>query len=199
MGVFALIYMQSIDREGILMLRWMTVDGTLFTLALTIFFFVVNIVELKRNTEMTRRAVYFTRLASAVAETVIIVVVLISQLPVFPMHMHIARPDMFCMHIAIPILMISSFTMNDSPIGKLTRRETFRGTSFVTFYAFYILILIGTGVIKRELIPYNFLDIKSMSFPLIIGTIATFYVLSYGISAGLSRLNRRLYWRWFSL
>ena len=197
MCVFALIYMANIDREGILMLRWMTVDGTLFTLILTLFFFIVNIIEIRRNTELTRRAVYFTRLSSAVAESVIIIVVLISQLPVFPMHMHIARPDMFFMHIAIPLLVIASFTMNDSPIGRLSRAETFYGTSFVTFYAVIILSLIGSGVIKSEYIPYGFLDIKAMSVPVIIATIAVFYVMGYALSAGLSEMNRKLYWRWF--
>ena len=197
MCVFALIYMAKLDREGLLMLRWMTVDGTLFTLILTLFFFVVNIVELSRNTELTRRAVYFTRLSSAVAESVIIIVVLISQLPVFPMHMHIARPDMFFMHIAIPILVIASFTMNDSPLGRLSRAEIFYGTSFVTFYAVIILSLIGSGVIRREYIPYGFLDIKAMSIPVIIATVAAFYVMGYALSAGLSEMNRKLYWRWF--
>ena len=197
MCVFALIYMANIDREGILMLRWMTVDGTLFTLILTVFFFVVNIVELRRNTELTRRAVYFTRLSSAVAESVILIVVLISQLPIFPMHMHIARPDMFCMHIAIPILMIASFTMNDSPLGRLSRKETLYGTSYVTFYAVIVLSLIGSGVIKREQIPYGFMDIEAMSIPVIIATIAAFYVMGYALSSGLSKMNRKLYWRWF--
>ena len=195
--VFALIYMQNIDREGILMLRWMTVDGTLFTLILTIFFFAVNVIELRKNTELTRRAVYFTRLSSAVAESVIIIVVLISQLPIFPMHMHIARPDMFCMHIIIPLLVIASFTMNDSPLGKLSRREIFYGTSFVTFYAVIILSLIGSGVIKREYIPYGFLDIKAMSIPVIMATVTAFYVIGYAVSAALSEMNRKLYWRWF--
>ena len=187
MCVFALIYMAKLDREGLL------------TLILTLFFFVVNIVELSRNTELTRRAVYFTRLSSAVAESVIIIVVLISQLPVFPMHMHIARPDMFFMHIAIPILVIASFTMNDSPLGRLSRAERFYGTSFVTFYAVIILSLIGSGVIRREYIPYGFLDIKAMSIPVIIATVAAFYVMGYALSAGLSELNRKLYWRWFRL
>lgn len=197
MCVFALIRMAGIDREGLLMLRWMTVDGTLFTLMLTIFFFIVNIVELRRNTEMTRRAIYFTRLSSAVAESMIFITVLISQLPVFPMHLHLTRPDMFCMHIAIPILVIVSFTMNDSPLGKLTRIETFYGTSYVTFYAVIILSLIGSGVIKREDIPYGFLDIKAMSIPLIIATIAVFYVMGYTLSSSLSKMNRKLYWTWF--
>ena len=197
MCVFALAYMANIDKEGLLMLRWMTVDGTLFTLILTLFFFIVNIVELRRNTELTRRAVYFTRLSSAVAESVIIIVVLISQLPIFPMHMHVARPDMFLMHIVIPILVIASFTMNDSPLGRLSRAETFYGTSFVTFYAVNVLALIITGVIKREYIPYGFLDVKAMSIPAIIGTIAVFYLMGYALSAGLSKLNRKLYWGWF--
>lgn len=197
MCVFALIYMANIDREGILMLRWMTVDGTLFTLILTLCCFIINIVEINRKTELTRRAVYFMRLSSAVAEAVIIIVVLISQLPVFPMHMHVARPDMFFMHIAIPILVIASFTMNDSPLGRLSRVETFYGTSYVTFYAVIILSLIGFGVIKREYIPYGFLDIKAMSIPVIIATIAVFYLMGYALSARLSRMNRKLYWRWF--
>jgi hypothetical protein len=136
-------------------------------------------------------------LSSAVAESVIIIVVLISQLPVFPMHMHIARPDMFFMHIAIPVLVIVSFTMNDSPLGRLSRVETFYGTSYVTFYAVIILSLIGSGVIKREYIPYGFLDIKAMSVPVIIATVASFYVMAYALSAGLSEMNRKLYWRWF--
>ena len=197
MCIFALAYMANIDREGLLMLRWMTVDGTLFTLILTLFFFIVNIVELHKNTEMTRRTVYISRLSSAVSESVIIIVVLISQLPVFPMHMHIARPDMFSMHIAIPVLVIASFTMNDSPLGRLSRMETFYGTSFVTFYAVIILSLIGSGVIKREYIPYGFLDFKAMTIPAIIATVVAFYVMGYALSAGLSEMNRKLYWRWF--
>ncbi len=195
--IFALIRMAYIDRDGLLMFRWMTVDGTLFTLILTIFFFIGNIVELSRNTELTRRAIYFSRLSSAVAESMIFIVVLISQLPVFPMHLHLTRPDMFCMHIAVPILVVASFTMNDSPLGRLSRVETFYGTSYVTFYAVNILSLIGFGVIKREYIPYSFLDIKHMSIPLIITTIAVFYVMGYTLSSILSKMNRKLYWTWF--
>ena len=197
MCVFALIRMANIDKEGLYMLRWMTVDGTLFTLILTIFFFVVNIVELEKHTELTRKAVYLARLSSAVAESLIFIVVLISQLPIFPMHMHLTRPDMFCMHIAVPILVIASFTMNDSPLGKLSMMETFCGTSFMTFYAVTIVSLIGTSVIKREYIPYQFLDIQAMSAPTIIVTVAVFYIMAYSLSAGLSKMNRKLYWRWF--
>ncbi len=193
--VFALIYMENIDREGILILRWMTVDGTLFTLILTVFFFAVNIIELRKNTELTRRAVYFARLSSAVAEAVIIIVVLQSQLTDSPMH--VFRPDMFCMHIIIPLLVIASFTMNDSPLGKLKKREILYGTSFVTFYAVIILTLIGSGVIRGEYIPYSFLDIRSMSLSSFAAIAALFYVMGYALSALLSVLNRKVYWGWY--
>lgn len=52
--------------------RWMTVDGTLFTTFGAVFFIVVNIVEMVRKTELTRVSVYYIRLSSAVAESVII-------------------------------------------------------------------------------------------------------------------------------
>jgi hypothetical protein len=60
-----------------------------------------------------------------------------------------------------------------------------------------VLSLIGSGVIKREHIPYGFMDIKAMSIPVIIATITAFYVMGYALSSGLSRMNRKLYWRWF--
>ena len=38
-----------------------------------------------------------------------------------------------------------------------------------------------------------------MSIPVIIATVAVFYVMGYALSAGLSEMNRKLYWRWFRL
>jgi len=197
LSIFALTYMQNIDREGILIFRWMTVDATIFTLILTFFFFIVNIIELLKNTELTKRTIYFTRLSSAVAEALIVIVVLISQLPIFPMHLHLKRIDMFFMHIVIPLMVIISFALNDSPIGKLSKLEKLYGTSYMTFYAVNILYLISEGIIVREKIPYSFLDIKSMSIVQIILTIVLFYTVCYGLSALLSFLNRKLYWLWF--
>ena len=195
--LFSLVYMQNNDKEGLLIFRWMTVDATVFTLFSTLFFFVVNIIELMKNTELTRKTIYISRLSCAVAESLIMVTVLVSQLPIFPMHLHILRPDMFCMHLVIPVLVVLSFTLNDSPYGRLNRFDTFRGTSFVTFYAVIILYLISVGVIKREKIPYGFLDIKAMNSFQIIATIIVFYIVSYGLSHILSEMNRKLYWNWF--
>ena len=66
--------------------RWMTVDGTLFTTFGAIVYIAVNLVELLRKTELTRVSAYYIRLSSAVAESVILSVVLVSQLPFFPEH-----------------------------------------------------------------------------------------------------------------
>lgn len=63
--------------------RFLTVDGTIFTTAGALTFLIVNLVEINKNTEMTSIVVYYIRLSCAVAETVIFIVVLFSQLPVF--------------------------------------------------------------------------------------------------------------------
>lgn len=199
LSVFSLIYMQNTDKEGILVLRWMTVDGTIFTLILTTFCLIVNHIEIIKRTELTRKAVYMTRLSSAVAESLIMIVVLISQLPIFNEHMHIARPDMFCMHLAIPVLVVVSFTLNDSPYGKLTKIEIFHGTAYITFYSIIIITLILSNVIKEAYIPYSFLNVRHMSLPIIIITVISFYVTAFFLSALLSYMNRKLYWGWYKI
>ena len=139
--------------------RWMTVDGTLFTTFGAVFFIVVNIVEMVRKTELTRVSVYYIRLSSAVAESVIISVVLVSQFSFFPEHLPLFdRYDSFVMHVLVPLLGILSFMINDSPIGRLRPLSYWRGTWFVTCYGVVILSLIGTGRLPSESIPYPFLN-----------------------------------------
>lgn len=125
------LFIYYFDGEGLLTFGWMTVDGTIFTTLMTIFFVAVNTTELIEDTELTLRSVYFARLSSAVAESLILIVVLISQLPVFPQHMHILRYDMMCMHILIPLLTILSFVYNDSPMPRLRFKDLMKGTWFI--------------------------------------------------------------------
>lgn len=197
MGISSVLFIYHFDGEGLLTFRWMTVDGTIFTTLMTIFFVAVNTMELIEDTELTRRSVYFARLSSAVAESLILIVVLLSQLPVFPQHMHILRYDMMCMHILIPLLTILSFVYNDSPMPHLKFRDLMKGTAFITFYAVVILTLIETGVITKEMIPYFFLDLDAMGIVLSIVVFLFIYGLGYLLSLGLSTLNRKLYWNWF--
>lgn len=197
-GIFAVIYVFRFDKEGVLTFRWLTVDSTIFTIVMTMLFVVINIVEIKHKTEMTRKSVYYVKLSSAVAEGLTIIVVLTSQLPVFSEHMHILRPDMFCMHILIPILTITSFVTNDSPIGRLKFGKLLHGLGFVALYSVNIVILIRTGVITKEQIPYFFLDFDNMSVTLLIIGFVFIYGVSFVLSMGLSTLNRKIYWSWFS-
>ena len=197
LGVTSVIFIWNYDRDGILTFRWMTVDGTTFTTVMSIFYIVVNIFEFAKYTELTSRLVYFTRLASAVAESLIMVVVLISQLPMFPEHMHIFRYDMFNMHILIPLLTVTSFAVNDSPIGKLSPARIWHGTWFITIYGVTVLSLIITGAIPSGKIPYFFLDVENMPAILLVGCFLLIYALGYLLSMALSKANRSLSWKWF--
>ena len=197
LGVSSLIYMVRTDSEGILMFRWMTVDGTIFTTVMSVFYVAVNLVEILRDTELTSKAAYYARLSSAVTEGLILIIVLLSQLPVFTEHMHILRYDMFNMHILMPILTICSFAANDAPIGKTSALKKFHGTWFVSVYAVVIVLLISTEVIDAAHIPYFFLDVKNMTWYMIIGVLIIIYGIGYLLSVLFSFLNRKLSWIWF--
>ena len=196
-GIISVLFIWNYDREGLLTFRWMTVDGTIFTTTAAVFYVVVSILEMARYTELTSRSVYFARLASAVAEGLIVIVVLLSQLPFSPEHMHIFRFDMFQMHILIPVLTILSFILNDSPIGKLSFRQKLQGTWFITLYAAVILTLILTGIIPAGQIPYFFLDVADMPVLAFIGCFVFIYSVAILLSHHLSSLNRKLSWLWF--
>lgn len=198
MGVFSIIYVYNYDNDGIMTFRWMTVDGTIYTTILTIIVVLCNIYELIRKTEVSRKVVYLLRLSSAVTEGIIVIVVLISQLPVFPAHMHISRIDMLFMHICIPILTIFSFINNDSPVRKLSLFDLTIGTSFVIIYLIIIVSLIGTGVLTKEYIPYDFLNFENLGGKFaMIGLFVLAYIGAGVLTHFMSVWNRKVYWLWF--
>ena len=197
LGITSLVFIWNCDGDGIMTFRWMTVDGTVFTTAIALFYIIIGILEMVFYTELTSRAVYYVRLASAVAESLILIVVLLSRLPFSPDKMHIYRYDMFNMHLLIPVLTVLSFILNDSPIGKLTVRQKLHGMWFVMLYAAVILTLVLTGVIPYDQIPYYFLDVEHMPATVSVGWFVFIFVLSYLLSQCLSGLNRRLSWAWF--
>ncbi len=196
LGVSSVIYIYRHDGDGWLTFRWLTVDGTIFTTVLSFVFIIIDITDFLKLTEHSDSNIYFMRLAAAVAEGLIMIVVLISQLPVFPEHMHIFRFDMFNMHILIPILMIVSFTTNDSPHGVLSFRQKWNGTWYVTLYAAVIITLILTGVIPTERIPYFFLDVTHLPLLDLAGYFVGIYGIAFLLSWLLSFLNRKLTWIW---
>ena len=65
-------------------------------------------------------------------------------------------------HITIfRFLTVASFTLNDSPIGRLKPSAIRKGTWFISVYAVIILSLILSGTIEKDMIPYFFLDVRN--------------------------------------
>lgn len=197
LGVTSFLYGLRLESVPTIF-RWLTVDGTLFTTVSAIACIAVNLVEVLWNTELTRLSVYYLRLSSAVAESVIFIVVLFSQLPFFSEHLPILdRYDSFVMHVLVPLLGIESFLINDPPIGRLKPRQCWQGTWFVTCYAVTILTLIGTGLLPTELIPYPFLNYKENGWGVFLTAFVFVYGCGYLMARGISEGNRRLSWLWF--
>ena len=199
MGIFAVVFIFRHDAEGLYSFRWLTVDGTIFTTVLTATAVVVNIIEFKDYTELTKTFVYLIRLSSAVTEGIIFLVVMISQLPFFEDHMHLLRPDMLFMHVLIPILTIASFIYNDSPIGKFRFKLVFAGNAFALLYAATVVTLIATGLIYTEMVPYFFLDVRQTSIALVLASAFVIFCIGTVLCYILVELNRRIYWRTLSI
>ena len=197
LGITSFIYIWNYDGDGFLTFRWMTVDGTVFSTVIAIIYCIASILEITKYTEITFDFVYYLRLASAVAEGLIIAVVLLSQLPFSPQHMHIFRYDMFNMHIVIPILSIASFVFNDSPMGKLKVRKMLHGMWFVAFYAVAVVALIVTKAIPEEMVPYAFVDVLNAPALAIIMSAVFIFGLSFLLSFVFYRLNKKFSWIWF--
>ena len=197
LGVTSFRYGLGLDPT-ITIFRWLTVDGTLFTTAGAAVFVIVNLIEMLKNTEETHIWIYYFRLSSAVAESVILVVVFFSQLPFFDTHFEIFdRYDSFIMHLVIPILGITSFVINDSPIGRLSFLNRWKGTAFITVYGVTLFTLISTGLLPTNLIPYSFLNYIDNGIGIFIVAFIFVYTCAYFTSFLLSELNRKLSWMWF--
>ncbi len=185
-------------EPSVTIFRWMTVDGTLFTTICALICMGVNAVEVIKDTELTSQWVYFVRLASAVAESIIFIVVMTSHLPVFDEHLPVFdRYDSFIMHLVIPLLGILTFITNDAPIGRLTVSQRWQGTWFVTVYGAIMVILIGSGRLASDQIPYFFLNFRDNGWGIFITAFVFVYAVGYLMSWGLSVCNRKLSWLWF--
>ena len=197
LGVSSFVYGWHLE-PSITIFRYLTVDGTLFTTVGAAVFVIANLVEILADTEVTRVSVYFIRLSAAVAESVIFIVVVFSQLPFFSQHLPVVdRYDSFVMHVLIPVLGVFSFLINDSPIGRLKPIQLWHGTWFVTFYAVIVLSLIATEILPTELIPYFFLDFRHVHWSVFMFAFAFVYTSAYLMADRLSEWNRRLSWLWF--
>lgn len=179
-------------------LRYMTFDGTIFTILVSLVFVVVAVYEAVYETELTYRNVYFLRLSSATTEFVIFAVVMIGLLPIVPDNPDITSYTGFMMHIVIPIVAIANFIFNDAPLGKMKIFEPFNGTMFVTVYAMIMTTLFGLGILPPEKAPYSFLNFRDHSLLFSIGCLIVIYIIGYSISFLMIILNKHLSWIWFA-
>lgn len=197
-GTFVFLYTIIVLKRSVLSrLKYMTFCSTLFTSAVSLFTFIVCILEAKRRTEVTKKAVYFLRLSAALTESIVLAVVLFGLTPLVP-----DKPDIRTMvgimtHLVIPPMTVLSFIYNEAPIGKLKPLEPFLGTWYITTYAAVMTVLFGTGIVPSELAPYSFLDFKHHSFIYPIMCLAGIYLVGYLVALLLSKLNMRCSWTWF--
>lgn len=197
LGVSSFLYGLTLEHS-VTIFRFLTVDGTLFTTLGALVCIGVNLVELAIRSDITSVITYYVRLAMAVAESVIFIVVVFSHLPFFSQHLPMFdRYDSFVMHVLIPILGVGSFLVNDSPIGRLSFGERWYGTAFVTFYGVIILSLISSNRLPSELIPYFFLDYRNEGWGIFVFAFVFVYSVAYLMAWGLSEWNMKFSWLWF--
>ena len=189
------MYIVFAKKAGIYALRWLTVDGTLFTMIGSLIFIVVNMYEIVTSEEMTHVPVYFIRLSCAVSEAVIMIVVFIGFCLGDPSALD--EWDEVVTHFIMPVLMVISFITNDSPIGKVKPLMRLNGTWFITIYGLIIIQLFTAEVMPMNMIPYPFLDSTKLPIWMIIGSILIIYIIAYAIATVLYLLNRKLSWLWF--
>ena len=189
------MYLVFAKKAGIYALRWLTVDGTLFTMVGSFIFIIVNLYEIVTKKEMTRIPVYFIRLSCAVSEAVIMIVVFIGFCIGDPSALD--EWDELVTHAIMPVLMIISFITNDSPIGRIKPLRRFHGTWFITIYGLLIIQLFLTEVIPMSMIPYPFLNPDLLPVWMILGAILLIYIIAYTIATVLYLLNRKMSWLWF--
>lgn len=197
-GTTAVLYSRFIFNNPLIdRLRYMTFWGTIFTSVVSFIIGIVCIVEAVRETEVTYKKVYFLRLSSATAESVIFAVVMFGLTPLVPDQPDLHSYPGIMMHLVVPVLTILSFLFNDPPFGKPKPVEPLKGTILIAIYAVVMLSFFGAGVLPSEKAPYSFLDFKNTTLIYKIGCIAGIFAVGYAVSWLLMRLNMRLSWIWF--
>ena len=190
------MYLVFAKKAGVFALRWLTVDGSLFTMTGSFIFIMINMYEIVTGNEMNRIPVYFIRLSCAVSEAVIMIVVFIGFCLGDPSALD--EWDEVVTHGIMPVLMIISFITNDSPIGKVRPLLRLHGTWFITIYGLIIIQLFAFEVMPMSMIPYPFLNPDLLPMWMIVGAVLLIYLIAYMIATLLYLLNRKLSWLWFN-
>lgn len=173
--------------------RYMTVNGTLFTTLISFIIIVVKAAETRKGKTKKQKQLYFFRLCAAVTECIIAVVILLSFFPFVPDSPNLFSFESFTMHIIIPLLTISSFVLNESPVEFSHPVFRLNCTWLITLYAAVVITLIVTGLIPQEKIPYSFLDFHTRPIGYIVCFGIFIYSFTYILSVLLTEGNKRLW------
>ena len=199
MSLLAFIFKANYEGGVLTCFREMTVDSTVASGLTSLVVAVINVMELRRDREFVSNTLYYWRLSLAVTDFMVILIVVLGFMPFWPYdHPVLMRFDMFNMHLLVPVMTIFSFFINDEPIGRVSPVGMLQGLSFLLLYAVTMVVLILTGVVPENKIPYSFLNVKHGISWITVAVGALVFGAGYGLAWLFWLLNRKLSWRWYS-
>lgn len=172
--------------------RYMTMNGTVFTTLIALIIVVFGLRGMITGKRAEPRRLYFFRLCSAVTESVIAVVILMSFFPFVPDDPDLLNYESFCMHVIIPVLSVVSFLLDPCPVEFRHPVLRLNCAWLITLYAAVVITLILTGFIPQEKIPYSFLDFTARPPAYIVYFGCFVYSFTYILTVILSEWNRRI-------
>ena len=142
-GVSSLIVsaLSKAEENFFLEFRYMTVNGTVFTTLISLIIAIVCVTQMATGRQLRLRQLSYLRLCSAVTETIIGVVILLSLFPFVPDNPNILTYDSFSMHVIIPLLSILSFLLNRSPVESIHPLLRLNCAWLITLYAAVVIAL----------------------------------------------------------
>jgi len=196
LGVSAL-YIKFFKIDGLLAFRAFTVNGNLFTTIVSIASVVLSFKIFKMDEEIENRTMFFLSLCSAVTEAVIFIIVMMGYLPFFEDNPAIWPYDMFCLHVAIPLVAVAKFVFFERPQGILEPYKLLIGTIPIGVYAIFIVSAIKIGILPIELVPYSFLEFDSHFLWYVVFAAIVIPSFGYLWSWMFYRLNIRTSLHWY--
>ena len=197
-GVSSLVVsaLSKAEENFFLEFRYMTVNGTVFTTLISLIIAIVCVTQMATGRQLRLRQLSYLRLCSAVTETIIGVVILLSLFPFVPDNPNILTYDSFSMHVIIPLLSILSFLLNRSPVESIHPLLRLNCAWLITLYAAVVIALILGGLIPQEKIPYSFLEFNTRPIGYFIYFGCFIYSFTYVLSFLLTEGNKRLSRLW---
>ena len=191
------LFIKLVLLDGLIALRFFTVDGNLFTTLVSVAAVWVNIRELKAGRENESRRMFFLQLSSAVTEAVIFIVVMLGYLPIFPDEPVITPYNMFCLHVAIPVLAVLRFVFFEKPCGILPPSRLLIGAIPIGVYGFGVVNAIKLDILPVSMAPYSFLDFENNFLWYFVFALVVIPVIGFLWSWLFYRLNLRASLLWY--